>query len=115
MTLHNKLNQESYQISETVQNTHDLIGDIISSHFIDSLSHDVETEACNGTATDCLTTSVRLQNETAILENGQQQGVQTAADNPTEKLDLVSREEDKNCGPEEDVSTCEVLNIHSDK
>jgi hypothetical protein len=49
------------------------------------------------------------------LESEQQQGVQTAAGDSTEKLDLVSREADRNCGQEEDVSTCEVLNIHYDK
>lgn len=54
------------------------------------------------------------QNQTAILENGQQKEVQTAAGDPTEKLESVSREEDKDCGREEDVSTCEVLNTHPD-
>ena len=115
MTLHDRLKQESYQISKTVQNTHDQRTDIISSHFIDSMSHDVYTEASKGTANDCLTTSVPSENQTAMLECGQQQGVQTATDDLTEKLDLVSREQDRDCGPEEDVSTCEVLNIHSNK
>jgi len=58
---------------------------------------------------------VPSQNQTAILDSGQQQGVQIAAGESTEKLDLVSREGDSDCGPEEDVSTCEVLNIHCDK
>jgi hypothetical protein len=79
------------------------------------LGHDVETEACNGTATDCVTTSVGSQDQRTILESGQQQGVQTAAGNPTEKLDLGSRKEENNCGPEKAVSTCEILNTHSDK
>lgn len=85
--LHDNLNRKTYQISKTVQNTHDQLSYIISSHFIDSLSHDVDTEECNGTATDCLTTSGLSQNQTAILESGQHQGVQTAAGDPTEKLD----------------------------
>jgi hypothetical protein len=104
LSLHDNLNREIYQISKTVQNTDDQLSDTISSNFIDSMSHDVDTEASNGTATGCPTISVRLQNQTAISESGQQQGVQTAAGNPTEKLDSVSREVDKEYDPEEDVS-----------
>jgi broad-specificity NMP kinase len=115
VNLHDNLNQQSYQISKTVHNTHGQISDIISSYGIDSASHDVETKACNRSAADCLTTSVRSQNQTAILESGQQQGVHTAAGDRTEELDSVSREGHKDCGPEEDVSTCKIFNIHRDK
>jgi len=108
VTLHDNLNQKSYQISRTVQNTHDQLSDIISSHFIDRMNHDVDTESCDGTATDCLTTLVPSQNQSATLESGQVQGVQKAAGEPTETLDLVRREEDKDCSPEEDVSAYEV-------
>jgi type II secretory pathway component PulK len=73
------------------------------------MSHDVDTEASNGTANGCPTISVRSQKQTAILESGQQQGVQTAVSDPTEKFDLVSTKEDKDCGPEEEVRTCEVF------
>jgi hypothetical protein len=69
------------------------------------VSHDVDTEACNRSAPNRLTTSVRSQNLTAVLESGQQQGVQTAAGEPTEELDSVSRDVDKFCGPEDGVST----------
>jgi hypothetical protein len=78
------------------------------------MSHDADREASKDTATD-RRTSVRSQNQTAILESGQQKGVKFSAGNPTEKLDSVSREADKDCGPGEDVSTCEVLNIHDEK
>ena len=79
------------------------------------MRRDVHTEAYNGTATDCLTTSVRSQDQTAILDSGQQQGVQTAACDQTEKFDSVSREVDVDCGPQDGVSACEILNIHSGK
>jgi hypothetical protein len=115
VTLHDNLHQQSYQISKTVQNTHDQTSDTVPSYFIDSVSPDVDTEACNPSANDCLTTSVRSQNLTAILESGQQQVMRIAAGDPTEELDSVSREVDKDCGPEEDVSTCKFLNIHSHK
>ena len=115
MSLHDNINRDSYQTSKTVQNTHDRMSGIISYYLIDSVSDDVDTEATNGTATDCLTTSVPSHNQTAILESGQEQGVLTTAGEPTETLDSVSREEDKDCGSEEDVSTCEVLNTHSEK
>ena len=87
----------------------------VFSYFIGRESYDLHTEAYNGTATDCLTTSVRSQDQTAILESGQQQGVQTAAGDSTEKLDSVSREVDVDCGPQDSVSACEILNIHSGK
>jgi hypothetical protein len=103
LSLHDNLNRKTYKIFKTVQNTDDHLSDIISSHCINSMSHDADTEAINGTATDCLTTSVRSENRTAILESGQQQELQTAAGDLTEKLDLVSREEDRNCGTEGDV------------
>ena len=99
MTLHDNLNRENYHISQAVQNTHDQLSDIISSPIIDSMTHDVDREASKST--------VKLESE-------QEQWAQTAADDPTEKLDLVSREEEKDCGLEEDVSTCEILNIQSE-
>jgi hypothetical protein len=115
VTLHDNLKQGSFQISKAVQNTHDQISDIISSCSVGSASHDVETEACNRSAADHLTTSVQSQNQTAILEREQQQGVRTAAGDSTDQLDSVSREVDVDCGRVRDVSTCKVSNIYSDK
>jgi hypothetical protein len=58
---------------------------------------------------------VQSQNQTVLLESVQQQGVRTAAGDSTDELDSVSREVDKDCGPEAEVSAFKVLNIHSDK
>jgi hypothetical protein len=58
---------------------------------------------------------VQSQNQTAILESGQQQGVRTAAGDQTDELVSVSLEIHRDCGPEAEVNACKVFNIHGDK